>query len=159
QHTRDSGQRLEMIGAGAFRREQQEDETDRLPVERFEIDRPFQPCKQAEQLVELRKLAVRYRDAVADSGGAELFALHQRFENRLFAMAGNLRGLGGKLLQRLLLAVDPQRRNDRIERDNVGKRHGTFSRIETLRTSEPPHQSRACRLKDESANWIVRRFV
>ncbi len=51
QHTRDPGQRLEVIGAGAFRRQQQEDETDRLAVERFEIDRPLQPRKQSEQLV------------------------------------------------------------------------------------------------------------
>jgi hypothetical protein len=29
-------------------------------------------------------------------------------------------------LQRLLLAVDLQRRNYRIERDDVGERHGTF---------------------------------
>jgi hypothetical protein len=41
-------------------------------------------------------------------------------------VAGDLRRLGGELLQRLLLAIDLQRRNDRIERDDVCERHGTL---------------------------------
>ena len=42
-------QRLQMIGAGALRREQQKNEIDRLAVERFEIDRPIEPREQSEQ--------------------------------------------------------------------------------------------------------------
>ena len=44
-------QRLEMVGAGAFGRQQQEDQVDRLAVECLEIDRPLQPRKQAERLL------------------------------------------------------------------------------------------------------------
>ena len=93
QQPRHARQRLEMIGAGAFRREQQEDQIDRLAVERLEIDRPLQPRKQPEQLVELRQLAVRNGDAVADAGRAELLALQQDFEDRALALAGELGGL------------------------------------------------------------------
>ena len=39
QQARNARQRLEMVGAGGFRREQQEYEIDRLAVERLEIDR------------------------------------------------------------------------------------------------------------------------
>ena len=36
----------------------------------------------------------------------------------------SLRSFGGELLDGLLLAVDLQRRNDRIGRDEIGERHG-----------------------------------
>ena len=48
EQARDARQRLEMIGAGAFRREQQKNQIDRLAVERLEIDRTLQPREQAE---------------------------------------------------------------------------------------------------------------
>ena len=63
---RDARQRLEMVCAGRFRREQQENKIDRLVVERFEIDRLVEPRKQPEQPAELRKLAMRDSDTIAD---------------------------------------------------------------------------------------------
>src|SRR5262249_1922018 len=81
QETGDTRQRLEVICAGAFRCEQKEDEIDPLAVERFEIDRAVEPRKQAEQLVQLGELAVRYRYPVADAGRAELLALQQGLED------------------------------------------------------------------------------
>src|SRR5215475_1053616 len=113
-----------MIGPGAFWREQQEYQVDRLAIERFEIDRPLQPCKDAKQLGELRQLAMRNGNTVADTGRAELLALRENFEDRPFALARQLGGLGGELLQGLFLAVDLQRRNDRIRRDEIVERHG-----------------------------------
>ena len=50
QEPRDARQRLEVIGAGAFRREQQKDQIDRLIVERLEIDRPLEPGEQTKQI-------------------------------------------------------------------------------------------------------------
>ncbi len=122
--TRDARQRLEMIGAGAFRREQQKHQIDRLAVERFEIHRPLQPREQAEHVAELRQLAVRSGDAVADAGGAELLPLQQDFENGLLVLPGEFGRLGGDLLQRLLLPVDLHGRDDRVRRNEIGGRHG-----------------------------------
>src|SRR5215469_16038644 len=116
-----------MVGAGGFRREQQKHEIDRLTVERLELHRPFESRKQSEQLVELRQLAVRNGDAVTDAGRTELLALLKNLENRPLALAAELGGLGGQLLQNLLLAVDLQRRNDGIRRDEIGEQHGPFS--------------------------------
>ena len=121
-----------MIGAGALRRQQQENEIDRLAVERLEIDPAGQAGKQAEQLVELRQLAVRDRDAVADAGLAELLPLQQTLEKAALVLPGQLGCAGGKLLQRLLLAIDLERRHDGIGRDEIGERHGTLPGIREL---------------------------
>src|SRR5499433_1449222 len=115
-----------MVGAGGFRREQQKHEINRLTVERLELHGPFEARKQSEQLVELRQLAVRNGDAVTDAGRTELLALLQNLENRSLALAAELGGLGGQLLQRLLLAVDLERRNDGVRRDEIGEKHGPF---------------------------------
>ena len=48
QQAGDARQRLEMVGAGCFRREQQKHEIDRLAVERLELHRPFETRKQSE---------------------------------------------------------------------------------------------------------------
>src|SRR5262245_1602393 len=108
-----------MIGARRFWREQQEDEIDRLAVERLELDRAVQPREQAEQMLELGQLAMRYGDAIADAGRAQLLALHQGLEDRALALPRELGRLGGKLLERLLLAVDLERRNHRVRRDEI----------------------------------------
>src|SRR6266508_815670 len=121
-----------MIRAGGFRRQQQKHQIDRLAVKRLEIDGSFEACKEPEQLVELRQLAVRYGDAVADAGRAELLALLQDLEDRAFTLAGEFGRLAGKLEQRLLLAVDLQRRNDGIRRDEIGEQHGIFPAIREL---------------------------
>jgi hypothetical protein len=56
QQPRDARQRLQMIGAGAFRRQQQEHQIDRLAVHRLEIDRALEAGEQAEQLFQFGSL-------------------------------------------------------------------------------------------------------
>ena len=124
QQARNARQRLQVVGARGFRRQQQENQIDRLAVERLEIDRLVQPREQAEQPTELRQLAVRNGDAIADAGRAELLALQQHFEDRALVLAGQFGRARGQLLDRLLLAVDLERRNDRVRRDEIGERHG-----------------------------------
>ena len=46
-HPADRRQRLQMLGAGVGRRQQQEDEVDRLAVDRLVVDRLGQPHDQA----------------------------------------------------------------------------------------------------------------
>src|SRR3954468_9884322 len=124
----DAGERLEVIGAGAFGGEQQEDEIDRLAVHRFEIDWTIETREQAEDLFQLGQLAVGNGDAVADRGGAELFALQEHLENGTLVLPGQLGGLGREFLKRLLLAVDLQCRENRLGRDQIGNRHGSLPR-------------------------------
>jgi hypothetical protein len=69
---------------------------------------------------------VRNGDAATHAGRAEFLALLQCLQHRALALAGQLRGLGSELLQDLLFAVDLQRRNDRIGRDEIGEQHGPF---------------------------------
>ena len=92
----DPRQRLQMIGAGALRREQHEDEVDRLVVERIEIDRAREPRKDADQPVERAQLAVRDGDALADAGRAQALALQQRVEDLALGKPGEPRGRAGK---------------------------------------------------------------
>ena len=122
-----------MIGAGAFRRQQQEHQIDRLAVHRFEVDRAFEAREEAEQLFQLGELAVRNGDAIADGGGAELFALQQNLEHRAFVLPGQDGRPRRQFLQRLLLAVDLQRRENRLGRDQIGNRHGASEVNVTVR--------------------------
>ena len=62
-------------------------------------------------------------DAVADGRGAELLALHQDLENGLLALAGQHGGARRKLVQRLFLIVDLERRQDRVRCNEIGERH------------------------------------
>ena len=102
QQARDARQRLEVIGAGGFRRQQQKNQIHRLAVERLEIDRPLQPREQSEQAAEFRQLAMRDRHAIAHRGGTELLALQQNFQNRALALTRELGRAGGEFLDRLL---------------------------------------------------------
>src|SRR5262249_41824560 len=120
----DTRQCLEMIGASAFWRKQQEYQIDGLSIECFEVDRTFEARKHAEQLVELRQLSVRNSNTTPDAGRAELLPLHENLEDRPLAEPGEFRSLRGELLQGLFLAVDLQRRNDRIGRHEIVERHG-----------------------------------
>src|SRR5262249_60154806 len=79
------------------------------------------------QLVEPRELAVRNGATMPDSGRAELLALEQGLKDGALVLSGQLRGLRSKLLDRLLLAIDLQRRKDRVRRDEIVERHGTRS--------------------------------
>jgi len=105
QQTGDARQRLEMIGAGRFGREQKKNQIDRLTIERFKIDRPFEPREQSKQTSELRQLAVRNGDAVADAGRAELLALQKDFQNRTFALTRELGRARGEFLDRFFLPL------------------------------------------------------
>src|SRR5580704_6527846 len=99
-----------MIGAGTFRRQQQEDKIDRLAVERLEIDRPIEPREQTKQPFEIRHLAVRNGNAIANRSRAKLLALAQDFEDGAFVLPAEHGGARRELLQQLLLAVDLERR-------------------------------------------------
>jgi hypothetical protein len=113
-----------VISARRFRCEQQEDEVDRLVVERLEIDRALQPCEETKESAEFRKLAMRNRHTTTDAGRAELFALKQDFQNFLFALSRQLSRARGQFLNRLLLAVNLQPCNDGVRRDEISKRQG-----------------------------------
>ena len=76
-----------MIGACRFRCQQQEDEVNRLVIERLEIDRALQPCEETKESAQFRKLAMRNRHTTTDAGRAELFTLKQDFQNFLFALS------------------------------------------------------------------------
>src|SRR5690606_30754218 len=102
----DAGERLEMVGAGALRREQQEDEIDRLVVEGLEIERLRQTREQAENARQAGQLAMRDGDAVADAGRAELLPLEQRLEDLALVETGHPGRLLGERLDDLLLAAD-----------------------------------------------------
>jgi hypothetical protein len=118
-----SGKRLQVIGASAFRRKQEKDEIDRLTVERLEIDRPVKPRKQSEQPCQICHFSVRDGDAVADRRRTEFFPLHQNVKDRALVLAGQNSRTRGKLVQNLLLAVDLERRENRIRRNEIDKRH------------------------------------
>src|SRR5947209_2299561 len=118
-----------MVGAGGFRRHQQEDEIDGEAVERLEIDRPFKPRKDAADTLAAGQLAVRDRDAVAYSGGSEVLALQNGVENFTRRQARDLSRAFGKLLQRLLLAIHAQCRDHRILRQDFVEGH--FQKLNT----------------------------
>ena len=94
-----------MIGPGVFRREQQKDEIDRLPVERLEVDRPVEAREQPEQPLELGQFAVRDRDAIADRRKAQPLALRQHVEDFPLGPTRRLSRACCDLLERLLLSV------------------------------------------------------
>jgi len=53
----------------------------------------------------------------------ELFPLQQHLENRPLVLTGERSRTRGKILQRLLLAADLQRRHDRLGCDEISDRH------------------------------------
>ena len=77
QGARDLGQRPQVFGRVVRRRQQGEDQVDRLLIQRAEVDRRFQPHKHAVHPVKSRQGGMRHRHAVPDAGGPEPFALHQ----------------------------------------------------------------------------------
>jgi hypothetical protein len=77
----DRGERLEMLGAGIGRGEQQENQIDRDSVDRLIADRVR---KADEQTIDLRQafdFAVRDGDSLAEAGRAELLALPDRCQD------------------------------------------------------------------------------
>ena len=120
---RDARQRLEMIRAGTFRRQQQEDKIDGLVVQRLEIDRRFEAGENARDALHPGELAVRDGDAVADARRAQPFALQHGVENLALGDAGNRCGPLGEKLKKLLLGVRLERRHDRRHIDEIVRRH------------------------------------
>ncbi len=112
-----------MVGAGALGRDQHEDDVDRLAVECVEIDRLLGAGEETDEAVDTRHPAVRDGDAIADAGRAEALALEQGFEQLAVRKARQRGGMLGKLLQSLLLAVGPQRRDHRGGAQKIGQRH------------------------------------
>src|SRR5215475_14050593 len=103
-----------MVSACSLGREQQKHQVNRLAVERIEIDWAVEAREQAEKPGQLRQLAVGNGDAVADGGGAELFALHQALEQLALALAGERGRALGELLQQLFLVAHFECRSDRL---------------------------------------------
>ena len=63
---------------------------------------------------------MRNGDAVADPGRTKPFALQQRVEDFASRQTGDERGALAHFLEGLLLAVDPQRGEDRVRLDELG---------------------------------------
>ena len=103
-----------MVGARRFGGDQHENEIDRQAVRGLEIDRPVEPGEDPEDVRAFGELAVRDGDAVADPGRAEALALQERIEDLARRKAGDLGRALAHFLQRLLLAVHPQRGHDRV---------------------------------------------
>src|SRR5215470_3595630 len=61
-----------MIGSSRFGGQQQEDEVDRLIVERVKINSTVQARKQSEQPDQVRQFSMRDGNPIADRGAAEL---------------------------------------------------------------------------------------
>ena len=118
-------ERLEVIRAGAFRRQQQEHDIDRLIVQRLEIDRGVQPRENARNAVEIGEFAVRNGDSLADAGRAETLTLQDRVENRPGGDARQFRCLFRDCLEKLFLGAHPQIRDDRFLSDNITEIHSS----------------------------------
>src|SRR5690606_8245349 len=86
-------ERLEVVCPGRLRCQQHENQVDRLIVDRIEVDRRLQPGEDTVETVQVRQLAVRDADAVADARGAQALALHKYLEQRTLGLAGDFGGL------------------------------------------------------------------
>jgi hypothetical protein len=112
-----------MVGARFFRRQQHEDQIDRLAVHRFIVDGPFQAGEDAADGAGLAHAAMGNGDAGADAGGAQPLALHQGLEDAPFGQPVQLVRLGGEFLEQLFLALDLQRGKNRVGSKQVGNVH------------------------------------
>ena len=81
QQPRDARERLEVIGAGALRGEQQKHDVDGLPVHRVEIDGLGKARANSGDALQPGKLAVRDGDALAEASRAKPLTLEQRVED------------------------------------------------------------------------------
>src|SRR5918995_2642818 len=121
QQAGDAGERLEAVGVGRVRSEQQENQVARLIIEGLEVDRLIEPGEQADQALELGHPGVRDGNAVTDPGGAETLALHQRLEQALRVEFDRGRGVRCQLLQHLTLAVaGAEIEDDAVWAEDVG---------------------------------------
>src|SRR5579871_220289 len=93
---------------------------------------------------------MRNGDAIAHRRGAQFLALQQDLENGPLILPSELGRLGGELLERLLLAVDFQRREDRLGCDQIGNRHGAFRGEVTVRLRNRPSKGGVKKLRQET---------
>ncbi len=99
-----------MLGIVLERREQREDQIDRLVVHRLEAGRLVQAKKDAAHAVQARQSRVRQRHAVTHAGGSGRLAFEQRIKHDLGVepvVAG--RDIGDRR-QNLPLAAAPRAR-------------------------------------------------
>src|SRR6476659_10761525 len=111
QQPRDAGERLQMIGAGAFRGEQQKHDINRSAVDGVEIDRLGKPRADAGDALQPSELAVRDGNALAKPGRAEPLALQERVEDVALLQTCEPRRARRQLLEKLLLVLDLERSN------------------------------------------------
>ncbi len=119
-------QRLEVIGTGGFRSQQQKDQIHRLLVDGLEIDRVLEACEQAVKAVQVGHLAVRNGDAVADAGGAQPLAFHKDVEDGPLVQPGDIGRPPGEVLQGLFLAGGAQIRDNGLGTDELVDFHDRF---------------------------------
>jgi hypothetical protein len=112
-----------VVGTRAFRRQQHEHEVDGLLVDGVVIDRAFEAREHADDLLDVRKAAVGNGDPLPHAGGTEALALGQRFKDLAFGDTGQLCRACREFLEKLLLAVNLQRRDDRIRRKHISDVH------------------------------------
>jgi len=114
QQAGDAGERLQMISTGVFGRQEQENEIDRLIVDRVELDGRGEAGEKPIDPGQCRDLAMRNGDAMAQARRAELLALQESLEDHPVIDCGQLGGSVRDFLQELLLVLDLEARQDRL---------------------------------------------
>src|SRR5271166_1481389 len=102
-HARQTRQRLQMIGASRFRSDEEKDEIDGRPVERFKIDRTRRSREKSEHLFRFGELGMRNSYPIASPGRAETLPLNQSVENFPRREPRKFGGAFAQLLQGLFL--------------------------------------------------------
>src|SRR5271166_6709997 len=110
-----------MIGASRFRSDEEKDEINGRPVERFKINRARRSREKSEHLFRFGELGMRNSYPIASPGRAETLPLNQSVENFPRREPRKFGGAFAQLLQRLLLRSCLQRRDDRFQSDQVGQ--------------------------------------
>jgi hypothetical protein len=123
QQARHAGQRLEMIGASAGRRQQHDDKIDRLVIDRIELDRLVQPGEQGNDLIKAGDLAMGNGDAIAQAGRPQLFTAGDRSEDVVGRMPGQFRRSRSKLLKQLAFRLHASATKHCALNQNIGQFH------------------------------------
>src|SRR4051812_26347358 len=112
-----------MFRACVRRRQQQEDEIDRPPVDRLVIDRLGKARKEAIDALEALDLGMRDGDALPKSSRTELFTLIKAGEHHRRINTNALGREVRQLLHERALAAARKRGLDRIAVKEIGKLH------------------------------------
>ena len=113
-----------MVRARPFRRQQQENQIDRLIIERFEVDRFGQSRKQPEQPFQTGNAGMRYGYPMTNAGRAESFPFLQRIEDRFGTACQEPAGAAREIAKQLRLVGCSQRYDHAVAVDEVGDIHG-----------------------------------